>query len=169
MAKRRQFSIDIEHKGLGKFRRLHGSDRYVVERTAHEQLKIWDEIWARRTASDAARIEREKHVFTRDQKKQEAVVRTSEAQTAAKGFVSILENRMPAKTIADIKLLHDRRRFDQPMPKQLGPETDRPGTKFDTAPYVAVHDFWSSIPFVRNKKSPLQLSAESLRTRIMSI
>jgi hypothetical protein len=74
MTRRSLYWLDIEHQGLGKFRRVQGSERYVVERTAHDQLKIWNEMWVRRTASDATRSDRQKHVFTRDQKKNEAPV-----------------------------------------------------------------------------------------------
>jgi restriction system protein len=162
MTRRNQYWLDIEHQGLGKFRRVQGSDKYVVERTAHEQLKIWKELWARRSAADTARSERQKHIFTRDQRKSEAAVRTSEAQVAAKAFVSILENRMRASVITDVESLHDKGTFDQPAPKRPGPEIDRPGPTFDASPYAPVHDFWSFLPFVRNRRDAAAQERERL-------
>ena len=41
------YHIHAKHDGLKKYRRLSGTDEYVLEQRARLQTELWDERWRR--------------------------------------------------------------------------------------------------------------------------
>ena len=90
------YYIDVRHDGLGKFRRVTGSDRYVAEERARAQRQLWDDQWSRRCAIDAAREKRQNRASTREAKKKEAADQTLEAQSAITALKTTLASTLTA-------------------------------------------------------------------------
>lgn len=58
MVYRTIWSIEVRHDGLGKYRHIRGSDKYVVEQKALSQKLQWDEQWQRKLEADRRGKER---------------------------------------------------------------------------------------------------------------
>src|SRR5258707_11275676 len=76
------FYVDAKHDGLKKFRRLSGSDKYVVERRAQAQADAWSEQWQRRLEIDGHRNELGRKLADYGSKKEKAARATTDAQSA---------------------------------------------------------------------------------------
>ncbi len=76
------FRIEIRHEGLHKYRLIRGTEKYVVEQQAREQLRAWDEMWEKRQEAEAKKRKMEKEAQAKDAKKALAAERTEEAQAA---------------------------------------------------------------------------------------
>ena len=46
------WEVEVSHNGLGKYRHIRGSDKYVVEQKAQYQKMQWDEQWQRKLDAD---------------------------------------------------------------------------------------------------------------------
>lgn len=64
------YSVEIEHKGLHKYRVIKGNDRYVVEQKAYVQLKEWDEMWEKKQEVERKKRERENVEMEKVKRKQ---------------------------------------------------------------------------------------------------
>jgi restriction system protein len=104
-----KYYVDVEHKGLGKFRRISGSDNYAVQRKAAEQLAQWNELWSRQT-------QRTERFNNRDAKKREAVRRTEEAQLEFLATRNILKGTLSVENLTDWQAFYDNRKFDEVPP-----------------------------------------------------
>lgn len=67
------WEIEIRHEGLNKYRKIRGSDKYVVEQKAVMQQREWDEAWQKKVA-------REKAAQCIEESKQMAISLTREAE-----------------------------------------------------------------------------------------
>src|SRR5271169_5373947 len=87
---RAAYFIDVSHENLGKFRRIKGSDKYVVEQQARSQQLIWDEQWAKRCEVESARKKRANAALDRESKGSDATHRTQEAHQAIADATNII-------------------------------------------------------------------------------
>lgn len=53
------YSVEVSHKGLGKFRRIKGGSHEIVNAMAEAQLRTWDEQWGRKNEQRERRIDKE--------------------------------------------------------------------------------------------------------------
>ena len=74
------FYIDLKHEGLGQFRRISGSDKYVVEQRAAAQQSAWDAQWQSQRQREQHQTARSAKLFSKEAKKAEAELRTKDAQ-----------------------------------------------------------------------------------------
>lgn len=116
MTGRFSYYIDVEHKGLGKFRRITGSDQYVVGQKAREQQYLWDEQWAKKSAAEDTRQKRANLAFDREAKKNEAAQQTLEAQCAISDIQKIIPKTLSVAQATDWTPFYDRRQFQDPPP-----------------------------------------------------
>jgi restriction system protein len=65
------WEVEIRHSGLGKYRHIRGSDKYVVEQKAHFQQIQWDEQWQRKLDTEARALERQRSAEQRVREAQE--------------------------------------------------------------------------------------------------
>jgi restriction system protein len=101
--------IDVQHEGLHAYRRITGRDRYVVEAKAAAQKATWDEKWAKMQ-------QREKALYTKEQKKDAAAQRTQKAADALAEIENLLVHVFGTVSTFDWEELKDHSRFAQPMP-----------------------------------------------------
>jgi len=110
------FYIDIEHKGLGKFRRVSGADMYVVEQKAAAQRQVWDEQWRKKCAVESVRKIREASAVEKEAKKSEAIRQTEEAEAEIAEIRSILVRGCKLGIAFDWSNLYDHRPFQADLP-----------------------------------------------------
>lgn len=123
--------IDVSHEGLHAYRRITGRDKYVVEAKAAAQRAAWQEKWARIQ-------QREKTLYTKEQKKDAATQRTQRALEALAEIDNLLISAVDAKGTFEWEQLKDRSRFSEAEP--LKPKvSDYPAepTKYESK--YAVH------------------------------
>jgi restriction system protein len=105
------YSIDIRHEGLHAYRRITGRDQYVVEAKAAAQRAAWGEKWAKMQ-------QREKALYTKEQKKDAAAQRTQKALDALAEIENLLLSAVEAKVTFEWGQLKDHSRFAQATPLQ---------------------------------------------------
>jgi restriction system protein len=103
------FWIDVRHEGLHAYRRITGRDKYVVEAKATAQRAAWDEKWAKMQ-------QREKALYTKEQKKDAAGHRTQKALDALAEIENLLVSAVEAKGTFEWEQLKDLSRFVQATP-----------------------------------------------------
>jgi restriction system protein len=94
MAGRTYYYIDVRHDGLQKYRRVKGADKYVVEQLAAHQLAQWNDQWAKKTAVEDRRTERELTASKRQEQKEEASERTAEAEAEIQCILGLLRSAL---------------------------------------------------------------------------
>jgi restriction system protein len=86
------WQIEIEHRGLNKYRVIKGEDKSVVEQKAAAQEAAWEEQWQRKLAVEARREEIAAARLAKEEKKQLALERTEEAERAIQSLEETLED-----------------------------------------------------------------------------
>jgi len=116
--------IDVSHEGLHAYRRITGRDRHVVEAKAAAQRAVWEEKWAKMQ-------QREKALFTKEQKKDSAASRTQKAVQALSNIDDTLLTIVDRDCSFNWDQLKDHSHFDTPSPvqtaKQSYPVKPEPG------------------------------------------
>ncbi len=111
------YFVDVEHRGLGKFRRIRGSDEFVVRRKAQEQEHIWEEQWQRKRAIEDAQNKRQRAAYDKETKKALAESQTEDAKAELQDLREILKGTMSLKH-ASWSSLYDRSKFTEPEPAE---------------------------------------------------
>ncbi len=119
MSPRESWYIDVRHEGLGKFRRITGSDSYVVEQKAADQLKTWEVMWNKKVEVENNKKEKENAAKDREAKKQLAIIKTEEAQKALEQIGNTLIFTLNIDDTIDWEKLKDLSSFDIPKPEEL--------------------------------------------------
>src|SRR5262249_11973372 len=70
-----RYFIDVRHDGLKKYRRITGSDPYVVEQKAHAQVAAWEQEWQRIKGKEEVHLNKQT-------KKELAIQETRKAKAA---------------------------------------------------------------------------------------
>jgi restriction system protein len=167
MAGRSAFYVDIEHEGLQKFRRVTGSDTYVVQRKAIEQKLLWDDQWRRRCQVQDGRNARLSFKMGRDAKKAEAEERTVSAQRAVADFRNLLASTLEKHDAIVWESLRDTQRFSERQPERperlvLPPKPDRSSPDFQPKLSLLAYVFAS----IRNRKKDEAEAAFALASRV---
>ena len=160
MARRSTYYIDVQHSGLGKFRRVTGADKYVVEQKAAEQRRIWDDQWERRAEVDRARVarsavsaQRAATKAEREANKQEAARRTALAERDLRDFQSVLSHSLSEREAQDWSPLYRRENYAIAPPAQLAPVKNVREPLRSDAEFQPIRDFWSwLLPFVGERR-----------------
>jgi restriction system protein len=103
------FWIDVRHDGLHAYRRITGRDKYVVEAKAAAQLAAWNEKWAKMQ-------QKERTLYTKEQKKESAARRTHKATEALGVIEDILTNAMERDSRFDWERLKETSQFSKAAP-----------------------------------------------------
>ena len=150
--------IDLKHDGLGKFRRLSGADKYVLQQRARVQTETWEALWRQRTVLEQDDDETLHHLPVFEAQKAHAAKLTHKAQLAAAAWSSILLKGLEA-TAFKMERLYDPSIFPElrpelPVEQQVPPEPDPNDPsytvveKFEMGPeFVAL-----LVPHVRRKR-----------------
>ncbi|OGQ99467.1 MAG: hypothetical protein A2521_00730 [Deltaproteobacteria bacterium RIFOXYD12_FULL_57_12] len=170
MAYKTIWEIEVRHDGLGKYRHIRGSDKYVVEQKASYQKLQWDEQWQRKleadhraqerrlaaeqkerlreqVASEKERLKAEAQRY-KDERNQGAIDRDAEAKAAIEVLKNILHQTLRVNDAIDWNQLKDTTTFKESPPKlELPPPPEnRP---LPTAPTLDVVPL-KPVPAVRS-------------------
>ena len=104
-----QFTVRVEHPGLGKVQVYTGTDRYVVEQRASERRRQWEEQWQR---VEQRRIDRESKESLRAQ----AEELTECAARDQRVLATILQATLSVNDAVDWDRLKSRGPFEEPAP-----------------------------------------------------
>lgn len=79
MASRNYYQLVVRHPGLHKHRVIRGDDRYIVEAAAQTQMRAWNELYAKKLASEERRRDKDARRQELEDSVAEAEERTLEA------------------------------------------------------------------------------------------
>ena len=113
------WEITLQHDGLKKHRVIKGQDQRVVEEKARLQEEAWEEQWERKLEAEERRQERQE----RAEKKEVALERTEEAQSALGSLELTLAHTLDIDDAIDWESLKDKRVF--PMEQPASPPEPR--------------------------------------------
>jgi restriction system protein len=108
---------EIRHPDLKTYRLIKGNDPHVVDQKAKAQMFAWEERWKKKSAADHARELKGDEATRRGGKKQEAEMRTQEAQAAITQIDNVLALGLGAARVDYWETLKDRSPFPTPPPK----------------------------------------------------
>lgn len=150
---------DISHAELGKFRRVTGTDSYVVEQRVSAQLQIWNDQWQRRCEIEQKRSARQNQINRFETNKTKAARLTAEAQESVEELRSLLLIATARKLKFDWNSLYDRRSYPEPKPHvpaiPPGPVQPRPAA----VPELKL-SFWAKIfPSIRRRQEEVHRRA----------
>jgi restriction system protein len=138
--------VDVSHDGLHAYRRIAGRDRYVVEAKGAAQKAAWAEKWARMQ-------QREKALFTKEEKKDSASHRSGKATEAIANIDNTLLHTLDRESVFDWEQLKDRSHLSVPPPSQPAKEAHPAEPLEYTSKYaVSLNPFDYLIPSWERKK-----------------
>ncbi|WOJ90355.1 restriction endonuclease [Methylocapsa polymorpha] len=149
------YQIEIRHDELNRYRVITGRDSRIVEEKARVQRSVWAQQWAEKE-------ERNKWLFSREKKKDEAVKRTAECHEITSQLENILTSCIESKNEVEWEKLKSYGVFDQVAPvKPIFPD-------FPLEPEFVLKLSFSErlIPFLRRRaerEAHLQLKAQQMR------
>lgn len=122
MAYRKNYwSIDVSHKGLGKYRHIQGEDEVVVNQKADAQWAIWEGQWQRKLALNLHKQANEQRNHTKKSGISEAEALSLEAQTAIEKIESILHHTLGVNDEIDWNALKVRKKFREALHQESIP------------------------------------------------
>jgi restriction system protein len=122
MAGRAYYYVDVAHEGLQKYRRVKGTDKYVVEQLAAKQAAQWEDQWAKKTAVEQRRTERETAACQRQAQKETASDRTAEAEAAIQTVEGLLRHAVGKDHVIRWDSLKRRANFPERKPAKPQPK-----------------------------------------------
>jgi len=162
--------IDLKHEGLRKFRRLSGSDKYVLEQRARLQTERWDERWRRRAMLDRHTDELLGQLPDFEAQKAHAARLTAQAQQDAESLSSILSAGVETPPFK-MEMLYDLRIFSEPRPvapvdRPPPPAPNRRDPLFETAE-IDLKDLWPLLLLrgKRRQEKAAQLRKEAAQSK----
>jgi restriction system protein len=102
---------DIRHNGLNKFRRVAGTDQYVLQQRVDAQRAVWDEQWAKKCEIEKKRDAQQQLLNSFESKKAAAAKQTAEAQRQLEQLSSILATGLGQEVSFDWAGLRNRDQF----------------------------------------------------------
>lgn len=150
--------IDVRHDALGKFRRISGPDRFVIEEKARLQREAWDRQWERMSAAESRRAAREQAIMDRQEKKDLARQRSLEAQEALREIEEVLAHTLAVDDKVDWELLKDKTLFSKsaPTPPKLEPLPPEP--LISDSAFQPIYSLWDKL-----RSSPRQAKIAAAR------
>ncbi len=116
MANKHMWVIEVTHPELNKYRRITGSDRYVVEQKARAQQATWDDMWRRHQEAESKRAAREATARDKASKKEMAADKTEAAEREIENLRNTLQHTLTIDDTIDWDSLLDRSEFTEPEP-----------------------------------------------------
>jgi len=111
-----RYEVEVVHRELNKYQLMRGDDANVVCARANAKAAEWDEAWAKRSAVDARRQEREVSARDVDAKKRLATERTTEAVKAIEALNGLLAHTLTVDDAIEWEDLKDKSPYPVPQP-----------------------------------------------------
>ncbi|WP_444901477.1 restriction endonuclease [Microbulbifer sp. SSSA007] len=118
MSNREFYEIEVVHNGLGKYRHIRGTDRYVVEQKAAAQKATWDEMWRKKKKAEQKRKEKEDAIRSKEQKIALAQEKTDEAVESLERLEKTLLHTLTIDDSIDWDSLLDKAPYPERKPKK---------------------------------------------------
>lgn len=142
---------DIRHNGLGKFRRVAGTDLYVLNQRVQSQLQIWDDQWRRRCEIEQKRNARQQLSNRFESNKEKAARLSTDAQQKIDDVKSILLMGT-AREHFRWERLYDTNAFTESPPAVPMRRKELSKPELAIVPELKI-SFWGMIfPFVRRQQ-----------------
>lgn len=135
MSYRAVYWIDVEHEGLNLFRRIRGTDSYVVDQKAAALKALWDERWRKKQEMEG----RKENIWN---KKQQAIDKTKAAQEAVEDLKNILSHALLVNDAIDWEQLKKKDVFNELAP-QKPPAVTMPSRPNEHDSSYCPPDWWS--------------------------
>jgi len=103
-------SMEVYHEGLSKHRLIRGPEPNVVQSKALLQAGEWNEIWAKRVAT-------QQQMTSAERQKEEAANRTAEAERTLQALRDVLSSSLSDSKAVDCEALKDRSPFPNAVPE----------------------------------------------------
>jgi restriction system protein len=132
------YHIDVSHPGLHTFRRIVGRDQYVIRQKADAQIAAWDAKWKKLQ-------ERASHLRSKEEKRDEAARRTTEAQEALRAIDDTLLKCLQVSSVLDWESLKDRTQFSKPQPNPPVQKEAPPQPRLSDVKYQPIYSFLDRI------------------------
>lgn len=104
------WEIEISHIGLGKHRRIRGTDQSIVEQLAAAQKAIWDSMWQEK-------LLKEKIAQNIQSSMEEAVERSRQAAEDIEIIENILKHSLDINDTIEWESLKEKSGFPEPKPQ----------------------------------------------------
>ncbi|MGH2568059.1 MAG: restriction endonuclease, partial [Bacteroidota bacterium] len=136
-----------------KYCLIKGKDHYVVEQKAAAQRAAWDEMWERR-------VDKDRRALDKQTKKEEALLRTQEAQEAISAIENILKTTLEVNDTIQWDALKDNSKFTKPRPSQPEFEQVPPTPLKTSSKYQPAFTFFDKL--LSSRKQAKVKSAQEL-------
>lgn len=162
--------IDLKHEGLRKFRRLCGTDEYVLAQRARLQTEQWEEQWRRRVLLDRHTDDLLRQFPAFEARKAHAARLTVDAQQAVASLRNILAKGLDAPPFK-MEMLYDSTLFPEPRPVPPGDKLPPPAPKRSDPRFDAVEiDLKDLLPLMllsatRKREATDRLKQEAARAK----
>ena len=147
------YEIEVRHEGLNKYRHIKGADAYVVSQKAAAQEQVWGEMWQKRLLQERKRVERERAVRNKKNKKNTAAERTDEAEKNILALSTVLHHALEADNTMNWDSLIKDSYFATAKPKE--PNYKLPSvqpTRADEKYCLKPNLLLTLIPFLKSKE-----------------
>lgn len=145
------WEIEVRHDGLNKYRHIKGTDKHVVKQKAAAQLRAWDEMWEKKQEAEQRKLEKEKAIRSKEQKKELAITKTNEAEEALRELENTLLHTLDIDDAIDWDSLLNKNPFSKKKPKNDVALPD----KSDNAYQPKLNIFDHIIPPLKRKKEKI--------------
>jgi restriction system protein len=116
----KRYVMELTHTGLKKHQLIKGEHEHVVRQKARLKSEEWRERWEARQAKESVRHTRAADRRRKEQMKEEAADRTSEAVAVVDAIEGILHATLGVDDTIDWSALEDRSSFPEPRPISPG-------------------------------------------------
>jgi len=121
MSFKQVWQIEVRHEGLNRYRLVRGTNQHVVAQTAAAQRAIWDEMWARRLATQRKVSARARSARDKVSKKALAAERSKAAQAVIAELTCVLKDGLANQDRFTWELLKDTSKYAVPQPTKATP------------------------------------------------
>jgi restriction system protein len=132
-----RYEVEVRHAGLGKYRHITGSDRYVVQQKALAQEAQWEAQWTQAQekakaaaekvkAAEAKNMSKENAKRYKEERKQEAEDRATAANDALQGLMNTLAHTLSINDAIDWDALKDKKPYGKAKPIFSPPQAPDP-------------------------------------------
>lgn len=104
-----RYSLEIQHRGLHKYQVVRADNPYIVQQKARNAMSKWDQMWNRRE-------EKEAKANSIQEKKEQALQRTREAEAALARLDTILAHTLTVNDAVDWQSLKSTADYSVPEP-----------------------------------------------------
>lgn len=120
------YTLDLWHDGLKKHRLIRGDSQSIVQLKAQLQVDEWTQKWVEVDSRQHQRAERALGKRQQEERKSEAMDRTSDAQQELESLSSLLKATLKVDDKVDWESLKDKSSFAEPRPNPAKPPIQPP-------------------------------------------